>query len=127
MKRRIRTWACLMAAVGQALAAAPAGAQMDTFGLNLAEPKLTQSDFQMLWDSASNLNEAPSPQPGDSRSWKNPQSGNFGQVALERVFQSDNMPCHALRYTFTIAADPQPRVYDINWCRTSDGAWKILN
>jgi surface antigen len=113
-------------AAGQVLIAGPAGAQVGTFGWSPNEPRLTQDDKSMLWQSADALNEAPSPQSGESRTWSNPRSGNSGQVTLVRVFRSNDMPCHALHYSIMIGAGPTPRIYDLSWCRTPEGQWKIL-
>lgn len=122
--RRLSLLCLLAMPAALALDAGPAAAQISPFGRGPNVQRLTNADRQMLWQTATDLNEAPSARPGDSRSWHNPQSGNSGEVTLDRVFRSDGMPCHALRYAITRRASA-PQTYNLTWCRTDAGEWKI--
>ena len=114
------------AAVGLSLGTGRAQAQLNTFGLGAAGQQPTADDWGMLWQSADALNRAVSSQPGDSRSWSNPKSGNSGTVVLERVFERSDMPCHALRYSIALANRQAPQIYRFSWCLSGQGEWKIL-
>ena len=118
--------ACFMAmAMGLGMAAGHAAAQINPFGRSPNMPRLDPEDRRLLWDSADALNNATPSEAGASRNWHNPKSGNSGTVTLQRVFRANSMPCHALHYTVTLAAQQTQRTYDINWCRIQTGEWKI--
>src|SRR5712672_396732 len=57
--------------------------------------------------------------------WSDAASGNSGKVTLTRVFESNGMMCHALRYAISFSEHPVPQEYNFNWCCTCAGQWKI--
>ncbi|MFL5279856.1 MAG: hypothetical protein ACJ8AW_02370, partial [Rhodopila sp.] len=94
----------LLALAGLALSPVPAIAQINAFGWSPDEPRLTNDDRQMLWDSMTSLNRIPSPPVGETKSWSNPASGNSGKVRVVGVSQDSGMPCHLLHYTIDFPA-----------------------
>ena len=100
-------------------------AQVAPFGWNPGT-QVDSGDWRLLSQSAAVLNRLPSPRPGETRSWSNPQTGHAGTVSVDRVFRQDGMPCHALRYAIIVAAGQTTQNYAFNWCRTETGEWKIL-
>ena len=123
--RRARQACLTVVALGMAFGVGRAGAQVSTFGWSPNAARLTADDWSMLWDSVGALNKSVDPHPGESHSWTNSQSGNSGTVTLERIFRSNDMPCHALRYSIVIATEQTPRTYDLTWCQTEAGEWKM--
>ncbi len=115
----------LLALAGVALAPVVASAQIGAFGWSPDEPRLTNADRQMLWDSMTSLNRVPSPPVGETKSWSNPASGVSGKVWVAGVTQDQGMPCHKLHYTIDFPGQPVPQNYEFTWCRTADGQWKI--
>ena len=43
----------------------------------------------------------------------------------DRIFKASGMACHALTYNFVTTARVHARTYRLNWCRTSNGEWRI--
>jgi surface antigen len=118
---------CFVAIVtGTILGAIHADAQLNPFGWAPNGARLTSDDWRMVWQSTDALNGASPANSGEAREWNNPQSGNSGTVTLERVFRSNDMPCHALLYSVMMAAQDIPQTYHTTWCQTETGAWKML-
>ena len=110
-----------------ALGIAGAAAQISPFRAGPNAPRLGAGDMDMIWRSADALNADPAAQPGASRAWHNPRTQDSGTVTLQRRFVRQGLPCHALHYTVSVRTEPTPRRYDVIWCRTQAGAWKIAN
>jgi len=100
-------------------------AQAGAFGWSPDDARLTNADSTMLWQTMDAMNKMPSPVQGETRKWNNPASGNSGTVTIARLYESNGMPCHALHYTISFASQPVPQNYDFNWCRQSNGEWRI--
>jgi len=126
MMQRVRGFFFTVAAVAVLALTQPAAwAQIGAFGWSPDEPRLTNDDRQMLWDSMTSLNRVPSPPVGETKSWSNPASGRSGKVWVAGISQDNGMPCHLLHYTINFPDQPVPQNYEFTWCRTSDGQWKI--
>ena len=128
MSRCVRVGIGVAAAlVGGVLASGHVFAQAGAFGWSPNDARLTDTDNRMLWQTMDAMNKMPSPVQGETRNWSNPASGNSGTVTLARLFESKGLPCHALHYTISFASQPVPQNYDFNWCRISDGEWRIAS
>ncbi len=107
------------------LMAFPAAAQVNPFWSNRTGPRLSQSDQAKLLSSIDQLNHAPNLHVGSKQSWNDPTSGNHGTNSVTRIFQSGGMDCHLLRHELSLKGRAQPRIYNLTWCLTPDGEWKI--
>jgi len=87
-------------------------------------PGLSPQDNQMMFESVGRLNAAEPAKVGQSDSWRNTQTNSSGSSTILRVFRSGGMPCHLVRHQI-VAGRPQARSYQLTWCRTSTGEWKI--
>jgi surface antigen len=97
----------------------------DLFGWDPNTALLTDEDWRLVWEGTVSLNRAPAAAAGETRAWSDAGSGNSGKVTLTRVFESNGTTCHALRYAVSFSEHPVPQEYNLNWCRTSAGQWKI--
>ena len=111
------------ALAGFALLPAAAPAQVIPFQGNFGQG-LSPQDNQMMFDSVARLNAAEPGKVGRSDSWNNPQTKSSGTSTIVRVFRSGGMPCHVVRHHI-VAGRPPARNYQLTWCRTSSGEWKI--
>src|SRR3954453_9022556 len=105
----------------------PCLAQVGAFGWDPNTARLTDEDWLLVWEGTVSLNRAPEAAPGETRAWSDATSGNSGKVTLTRVFESNGMTCHALRYAISFSEQPVPQEYNFNWCRTAGGQWKIAS
>jgi hypothetical protein len=105
--------------------ATPARAQFNPFHGARNPPPLTNDDFRMLDDSAAKLNMDPQAHTGQIETWNNLASGASGSITIERIFRSQAMTCHALRYVISARARPGTKTYNVTWCRIPAGDWKI--
>jgi surface antigen len=87
-------------------------------------PGLSPRDNQMMFESVARLNAAEPSKVGQSDSWSNPQTKSSGSSTIMRIFRSGGMPCHLVRHQ-VVAVRPPARNYQLTWCRTSAGEWKI--
>lgn len=62
---------------------------------------------------------------GQSATWRNPDSGNYGTVTPERTYQNGGDYCREYSQTVTIGGQSQ-RAYGTA-CRQPDGSWQIVN
>ncbi len=60
---------------------------------------------------------------GDSREWRNPETGNFGSVQVLDTRITDTGSCRNLVISNT--SRPEKGVTRLNYCRQPDGQWKI--
>ena len=100
-------------------------AQINPFRSNSQSNGLTKADVGMLSTTTGLVNKKEPVKVGDTEDWSNPASGNSGRVTVTRLFHSNGMECHGLRYDFTFRASNAPRTYNVDWCRTKTGEWKI--
>lgn len=117
--------AMAVTACALALVAGGAVAQISPFRAGPGAPRLARSDMDMLWKSAAALNHDPAARPGSVQTWHNPQTGDSGSVTLFRAVKWQDLPCHDLRYVINVRTESTPRRYDVTWCRTEEGEWKI--
>jgi surface antigen len=106
----------------------PCLAQISPFGwdpTNADTTLTTDEDWRLLWEATVSLNRSPDAAAGESRAWSNTTSGNSGKVTVARVFESKGMSCHAVRYAISLSGRHTPQEFNLNWCRTSAGQWKI--
>ena len=86
---------------------------------------LMEGDLELLLRATHTINHGSLLRPGQSRSWTNPDSGAHGEVAFVKTTQDDGMACHQLRNTIYVADRADPGTYELNWCLTPSGAWRI--
>ena len=106
-------------------ASTAANAQINPFKSSRTGPTLSATDLDLLGDSISRLNRTPTLAVGAEDQWSNPATGSHGSSAVTRIFMDGRRPCHAMHHELYAQGATQPRNYDLTWCRTSDGQWKI--
>jgi len=57
--------------------------------------------------------------------WRNPDSGRYGNVVPGPVYQFNGAPCR--QYTHTVYVDGQPQTMRGTACRNQDGTWSIIS
>lgn len=57
--------------------------------------------------------------------WRNPDSGRYGNVVPGPVYQVNGAPCR--QYTHTVYIDSQPQTERGTACRNPDGSWSIIS
>lgn len=62
--------------------------------------------------------------PGVRRSWRNAESGHYGEVIPEERFRRDDMDCR--RYRHTVYIDGRPQTMRGVACRNPDGTWRSV-
>ncbi|MBI1262688.1 MAG: glycine zipper 2TM domain-containing protein [Rhizobiales bacterium] len=62
---------------------------------------------------------------GQTSTWRNPDSGNYGTVTPERTYNRGDETCREYQQTVTIDGRSQ-RAYGTA-CRQPDGSWQIVN
>jgi surface antigen len=62
---------------------------------------------------------------GQTSTWNNPDSGNYGQVTPVRTYQSSGRDCRDFRQTVYVGGQPQTSFGTA--CRQPDGTWRIIN
>ncbi len=123
MQRRLGVLGAALLGLGLAYGTA-ARAQVSPFAGDSSKG-LTEGDLELLLRATHNINHGSLLRPGYSRSWTNPDSGAHGEVAFVKTTQDEGMACHQLHNTIYVAGSPDPGAYDLNWCLTPSGAWKI--
>ncbi len=118
-------WYWICAAAALMLIAPQAHAQINPF-VGRHEPRLSGHDLGLLMSSINQVNRAPAVAIGTTAGWSNPNTGDHGTSTVKRIFQERGMTCHLLRHEIFSRGEPQPRRYDLTWCLTADGEWKIL-
>ncbi|MBV9654981.1 MAG: hypothetical protein JOZ42_10505 [Acetobacteraceae bacterium] len=124
---RAKRRAGLLAAVGLGFALLGGGvarAQISPLGGDTSKG-LTEGDLELLLRATHTINHGSLLRPGQSRSWTNPESGAHGEVSFVKTTEDGGMACHELRNTIFVADRPDPGTYEMNWCLTPSGAWKI--
>lgn len=62
---------------------------------------------------------------GQATSWRNPDSGNYGEITPVRTYQSDGRDCRD--FTHTIYVDGRSETARGTACRQSDGTWRVVS
>jgi surface antigen len=126
LMRPALTLAAMALAVWLGAGTQPARAQINPFRGAFAN-RLTNDDFQMLNDAASELLGHDPLTVGATEGWRNPKSGSSGTVEVTRNFKHGAYVCHALRYTVLPggAGGLSTSRTMLNWCKTEAG-WKIV-
>jgi surface antigen len=88
---------------------------------------LNNADFSKLVDAANNLLRRPRLANGATTRWENDQTGSSGTISVTKTFSRESMLCHTLSYETVPMATPPANRTVLNWCKTSDGSWKILS
>jgi hypothetical protein len=109
------------------LVVVPCMAQISPFGWDPNTALLTDEDWRLVWEGTVSLNRTPDVAVGETRAWSDAASGNSGKVILTRVFESNGMTCHALKYAISFSEHPVPQEYNFNWCRTPAGQWRVAS
>jgi hypothetical protein len=115
----------LAALVLASLGVSASQAQISPFRSSRQGIGLTNSDVKMVDEAVDRLNSTEPLHVGDSQDWSNPDTGNSGKVTVTRFFESGGMACHGVRYDLLYKAKPVPTHYNLNWCKTKLGEWKI--
>ena len=114
----------LIAAVLLLAGLSASSAQINPFRSSQANG-LTKADVGMLTTTTQLVNRKEPVAVGDTEDWSNPASGNSGKVTVTRLFRSSGLECHGLRYDLSFKATRAPRTYNVDWCKTKTGEWKI--
>ncbi|MGE4046994.1 MAG: hypothetical protein AB7F35_19185 [Acetobacteraceae bacterium] len=102
----------------------PASAQINPFWAGRNDPRMSAEDNNLLLASIDRLNRRKNVDVGASDSWRNPQTGSHGTSSVTGIFQRSGMTCHRMRHEISTRGD-SPEPYDLTWCLTPEGAWKI--
>ena len=107
-----------------ALPAHQGQAQVNPFK-NSAIEKLTDEDIEIIKKSAAPLYQVDDPEIGDSASWSNPNSGNFGTIELVDVYDWHKMPCRKLQHLMKVVDWKDNVRMTVDRCKVPSGEWKI--
>jgi surface antigen len=84
---------------------------------------LSRVDLKMVQEAAGNL----APEGPREGSWSNPKNGHSGTVIYVKSTKEKGMNCRLFRYTFVTGHTTDRTPYHLNWCRTTQGNWAIVN
>jgi hypothetical protein len=102
----------------------PATAQLNPFRSRTRGLELSSGDYEMAGDAVARLNQNKAAQPGQQESWENPATGAKGTATLLRHFTSQGMACNQIRNDIQNFAG-RTGSYELNWCKTADGRWRV--
>jgi surface antigen len=88
---------------------------------------LNNADFRILVDAANDLLRRARLANGATASWRNVQTGSHGTITVTKTFHRESMLCHTLSYETIPMETSQGNITVLDWCKTSDGSWKILS
>lgn len=123
--RRIPLGLTLMMAL--TLIAGSAFAQINPWRGSKAGEFLSADDLDALLASVNQLNRSANVAVGAAEPWRNPRSGSQGVSTITGLTQHGGMNCHVIRHQFSVRKSTTPSQYDLTWCLTPAGEWKILN
>ena len=85
---------------------------------------LTRADLDMI--KASLAQQIHNQRLGASTSWKNPESGNSGSMALLKVFARQGRRCEQIEYRMSPPEKAMPSDrFVLTSCLQPDGTWKL--
>jgi surface antigen len=58
--------------------------------------------------------------------WTSRKTGNSGTMQVLRSFERNDLKCREVAHVISLKRDADKRKISQSYCRTSDGAWKIL-
>lgn len=86
---------------------------------------LDERDRMLVAQTTHNtLESAPSYEPA---TWRNPDSGRYGEVVAQPAYQHANSGQQCRNFTQTIFVEGQAETARGTACRQSDGTWDIVN
>ena len=62
---------------------------------------------------------------GETSSWRNPDSGNYGEITPIRTYETPSGPCREFKQTIYVDGQAQEGIGTA--CRQNDGTWRIKN
>lgn len=101
-------------------------AQINPFA-NMTGARLSNEDFSLLIDAGNALLRRSKLAIGDATQWQNPKTGSKGTITVQMTSHQNGMPCYMLFYQTNIQGAPSSNSTRLNWCKSQDGAWKILS
>ena len=108
---------------GERIAAGLAGAAIGGLIGNRVGAAMDDEDKQRAY--AAQMQALENGKSGAAVAWKNPDSGRYGSVVPEAVYQSNGQQCR--KYTHTIYIDGRPQVAKGAACRNPDGTWTAIS
>jgi surface antigen len=97
---------------------APAGGLVNPFDRSAV--KLDEADWDLLKESVRTVLEKQ--EIGATADWASATSGKAGRATLLKTFTRDGMVCGLVEHEFT-KGDGQS--YQLPFCKTADGRWKV--
>jgi hypothetical protein len=123
MRKGFNRCSALLACTALVLSAGAASAQINPFpGRDLA---ISDSDLAVLGEVAGGLIGGAVVPTGTKLQWYNGETHHRGTIQVLGSSEQDGRPCHRLRYTLPVKSPTGSRAYDLTWCKTPDGDWKI--
>ena len=86
---------------------------------------LRTSDRQVLGEAARSLYLNEAAVPGDTATWRNPETGTAGTATFLGDTQYRGLPCRRVEHDIAIRGLANRYVYFLDYCRTADGSWKV--
>jgi surface antigen len=115
----------LLVMLGAISFAVPAMAQINPFKNNRTGANLSATDLDLLGSSIDKLNRDPKLATGASEKWSNPATGSYGTSTVTKVFEQGHTPCHTMHHDVFTQGKSPARGYDLTWCRTAKGQWRV--
>jgi len=122
MVARMRDFAVALP-IALVLGAFAAEAQVNPF--RPSDVTLPQTDREKMKEAAGPLYLAESPKVGETASWADSETGDFGTVELTEVFDWQGMSCRKLRHIVKIKGVRDTISLTVDRCKTKSGEWKI--
>jgi surface antigen len=84
---------------------------------------LDESDRGLIGNTTYNALETVPPY--EPAGWRNPQTGNYGEISAGPTYQQNGYNCRP--FTQTIFVDGRAETARGNACKQGDGTWKVVN
>jgi surface antigen len=111
------------AAAGGGTAGIIGGALLGGLAGGALGDKLDQNDRRLAQENYTRSMEYG--RTGETSTWRNPDSGHYGEITPTRTYESASGYCR--EYKQTIYIDGQATEGVGTACRQSDGTWKVVN